>query len=168
MQPMRPPPSTNPIRGVAIPAAALLLTTTLMYAGPAAAQVTVSNAWVRGTVTGQKSSGAFMQLMSPTEVVVIGISSPAAKTVQIHESRLDGGMMRMSPVERLRLPAGKAVDLVPGGYHVMLMDLTRSLKEGETVPLTLTFADTAGKTQVIELSAPVRALTAGAMPAQKP
>ena len=62
--------------------------------------------------------------------------------------------------EWLPLPAGRPVDLTPGGYHVMLMDLTRPLKEGDTVPITLTVVDKAGKTQKIEVSASVRAITA--------
>jgi copper(I)-binding protein len=58
--------------------------------------------------------------------------------------------------------------LKPGGYHVMLMELKQPLKEGETVPVTLTFEDKAGKRQTVEVKAPVRALTAPAPePAQK-
>ena len=73
----------------------------------------------------------------------------------------DGGMMKMSAIDALALPAGKTVELKPGGYHVMLMDLAQPLKEGETVPLTLTFEDKAGKKQTqVEVKAPVRALTA--------
>jgi copper(I)-binding protein len=71
--------------------------------------------------------------------------------------------MRMRAVEALELPAGKAVELRPGGYHVMLMDLQRDLKEGEIVPLTLVI-EQGGKRQNIEVKAPVRAPTArGAM-----
>src|SRR5215472_15754790 len=112
-------------------ALALSLATTLANAVPAIGQVTVSNAWVRGTVGGQKTSGAFMQLKSTTDVEVVGVATPAAKTAEIHASRSDGGMMRMSHVEKLQLPAGKTVDLLPGGYHVMLIDLNRPLKEGD-------------------------------------
>jgi periplasmic copper chaperone A len=60
------------------------------------------------------------------------------------------------------VPAGKTVELKPGGYHVMLMGLVAPLKEGETVPVTLTFKAKDGKTQTVEVKAPVRALTAGA------
>jgi copper(I)-binding protein len=142
-------------------ALALSLATTLANAVPATGQVTVSNAWVRGTVGGQKTSGAFMQLKSSTDVEVVGVATPAAKTAEIHASRSDGGMMRMSHVEKLQLPAGKTVDLLPGGYHVMLIDLNRPLKEGDTVPMSLTIVDNAGKTRVVEFNAPVRDLTAG-------
>ncbi len=73
----------------------------------------------------------------------------------------EGGVMKMSAVDKLALPAGKAVELKPGGYHVMLMDLVAPLKEGETVPLQLTFEDKAGKKQTLDVKAQVKALTAG-------
>jgi copper(I)-binding protein len=129
---------------------------------PAQAQVTVSDAWVRGTVTGQQATGAFMQLKTPADATLVSASSPIAGVVEIHEMKMDGGVMKMSAIKRLGLPAGKAVDLKPGGYHVMLMDLKQPLKEGDTVPVTLTFEDKAGKKQTVEVKAPVRALTAPA------
>ena len=125
---------------------------------PAAAQVTVSDAWVRGTVAGQMGTGAFMKLVSPTDVTLVGAASPAAKIVEVHEMKQEGGMMKMNAVDRLPLPAGKSVELKPGGYHVMLMDLARPLKEGDVVPLTLTFVDKAGAKQTVEVKAAVRAL----------
>ena len=137
-----------------------------LLAAPALAQVAVTNAWVRGTVPGQKGTGAFMQLTSAADMTLIGVASPVAKIVEIHEMAVDGGMMRMRAVDKLALPAGKAIDLTPGGYHVMLMDLAQPLKEGDVVPVTLTFVDKAGKRITQEIKAPVRALTE-AMPAQK-
>jgi copper(I)-binding protein len=76
---------------------------------------------------------------------------------------MDGGMMKMRAIPQIALPAGKPVTLGPGGYHVMLMDLAQPLKEGETVPVTLTFADKDGRRTTQDVKAPVRALT-GAMP----
>jgi periplasmic copper chaperone A len=128
------------------------------FAVPVAAQVAVSDPWVRGTVAGQKGTGAFMQLTSRTDTAFIGAASPAAKIVEIHQMTLDGGMMKMSAVGRLPLPAGKTIELKPGGYHVMLMDLMQPLKEGDSVPMTLTFEDKAGARQTVEVRAPVRAL----------
>ncbi|MEO8676472.1 MAG: copper chaperone PCu(A)C [Casimicrobiaceae bacterium] len=125
---------------------------------PAAAQVAVSDAWVRGTVAGQMATGAFMRLTSPVDVTLVGAASPAAKVVEVHEMKHEGGMMKMNAVDRLPLPAGKPVELKPGGYHVMLMDLARPLKEGDVVPITLTFADKAGARQTVEVRAAVRAL----------
>ena len=134
------------------------------FALPAFAQVVVANPWVRGTVAGQKATGAFMELKSPTDTALVSASSPVAGIVEVHEMKMDAGVMRMNAVDRLAVPAGKAIELKPGGYHVMLMDLKRALKEGETVPVTLTFEDKAGKKQTVEVKAPVRALAAGAAP----
>ena len=134
------------------------------FALPAVAQVVVANPWVRGTVAGQKATGAFMELKSPTDTARGSASSPLAGIVVVHEMKMDGGVMRMNAVNRLDVPAGKAVELKPGGYHVMLMDLKQALKEGETVPISLTFEDKAGKRQTVEVKAPVRALAAGAAP----
>ena len=130
----------------------------LLFAAPAGAQVVVTDSWVRGTVAGQQGTGAFMRLTSPADVTLVGVASPAAKVAEIHEMKVEGGMMKMSAVPRLPLPAGKVVELKPGGYHVMLMDLVQPLKEGDTVPLSLTFEDTAGAKQTIAVKAPVRPL----------
>jgi len=140
----------------------------LVLATSAAAQVAVTEPWVRGTVAGQKATGAFMQLKSPADAALVEAASPVAKIVEIHEMKMEGGMMKMRAVEKLPLPAGKAVELKPGGYHVMLMDLVQPLNEGDTVPLKLTFEDKAGKKQTVEVKAQVKALTSsGAMPAGK-
>ena len=127
----------------------------------ASAQVTVTDPWVRGTVAGQKATGAYMQLKSPADAALVAVASPVAKIVEIHEMKMEGGMMKMSAIDKLALPGGKSVELKPGSYHVMLMDLVQPLKEGETVPLRLTFEDKAGKKQTLEVKAQVKALTTG-------
>ena len=124
----------------------------------AAAEVVVSDAWVRGTVAGQKVTGAFMRLTSTTDVTLIGAASPAAKIVEVHEMRQENGVMKMAAVPRLALAAGKTVLLQPGGYHVMLMDLTQPLSDGDSVPITLTFEDHAGAKQTTVVKAIVRPL----------
>ena len=136
-----------------------------LVAVPSLAQVSVTDAWVRGTVPGQKATGAFMQLKSSADTTLVNATSPAAKVVEIHEMAMDGGVMRMRAIDKLALPAGKSVDLKPGGYHVMLMDLGTQLKAGDSVPVTLTFADKDGRKSTQEINVPVRALTApAAMP----
>src|SRR5260221_6272320 len=91
-----------------------------LLASPASAEVIGTDAWVRGTVPGQKGTGAFMQLKSPADMTLVGVASPAAKVAEIHEMAKDGNVMRMRAVDKLALPAGKSVDLKPGGYHLML------------------------------------------------
>ena len=142
-------------------AALVALASTLAAAPLAVAQVTVSDPWVRGVVPGQMATGAFMRLTAAADATLVDAASPAARIVEIHEMKMEGGVMKMSAIDRLPLPAGKVVELKPGGYHVMLMDLVAPLKEGDTVPITLTVADKAGKTQKVEVRAAVRALTAG-------
>ena len=144
----------------------VLASAALVLAASAAAQVAVTEPWVRGTVAGQKATGAFMQLKSANDAALVGAASPVAKIVEIHQMKMDGGVMKMSAVDRLPLPAGKPVDLKPGGYHVMLMDLTQQLKEGQNVPVTLTIEDKAGTKTTVEVTAVVKPLAPGA-PAAK-
>lgn len=140
----------------------------LAWAFPASAEVTVSDAWIRGTVAGQKVTGAFMQFKSTSDAALVAVASPSAKFIEIHEMKKEGDVMKMKAIDRLPLPAGKSVDLTPGGYHMMLFDLKGPLKAGDVVPLTLTFEESAGKRSTIEVKASVRALSVGALPASKP
>ena len=133
-----------------------------LVAVPAWAQVSVSAPWVRGTVEGQKATGAFMQLKSTDGAALIAAESPVAGVVEIHEMRMDGNVMRMRAIPKLDLPAGQTVELKPGGYHVMLMDLRQPLKAGESVPIRLKLQGRDGKPQQVDVRAEVRDLTAGA------
>jgi copper(I)-binding protein len=101
------------------------------------AQVTVKDPWVRATVSQQKATGAFMQLTAAQDSRLIEAKSPVAGVVEVHEMSMEKDVMKMRAVPSLDLPAGKMVELKPGGYHVMLMDLKQQMKEGDTVPLTL-------------------------------
>jgi copper(I)-binding protein len=132
-----------------------------------AAEVSVTDAWVRGTVPGQMTTGAFMQLRSPVDTALVAVTSPAAKIVEVHEMKMDGGMMKMRAVDKVAIPAGKPVELKPGGYHVMLVDLVAPLKDGDTVPLRLTFQDKTGAKQTVDVKAVVKPLTTAAPPAMK-
>jgi hypothetical protein len=133
-----------------------------LVAAPAWSQVTVSEPWVRGTVQGQKATGAFMQLKSADTAALVAAESPVAGVVEIHEMRMEGNVMRMRAIPKLELPAGQAVELKPGGYHVMLMDLRQPMKKGDTVPIKLKFQGKDGKLQEIEVKAEVRDLAAAA------
>ncbi|MGE5338917.1 MAG: copper chaperone PCu(A)C [Gemmatimonadota bacterium] len=114
-----------------------LLLAAAWIAAPALAQVDVTGAWARATVPGQMGTGAFMTLTSKDGARVIGVATPVAGVAEIHEMKLEGGVMRMRAIDALDLPAGKPVELKPGGYHVMLLDLNRALKPGERIPLSL-------------------------------
>ena len=142
----------------ALAALALLSTT-------AFAQTTVTDAWVRGTVAQQKATGLFAQITSAQGGRLVSVSSPVAGVVEIHEMKMEGDVMRMRAVSDLALPAGKAVALKPGGYHVMLLDLKQALKAGDTVPVTLVVEGADKKRESIEIKAAVR--TAAAAPAHE-
>ena len=122
------------------------------------AQTIVDDAWVRATVPGQPSTGAFMHITSSTDSKLIEVRSPVAKTVQIHESKMTNDVMSMQPVASVALPAGKSVAIEPEGYHVMLIDLVNQVKAGDQVPLTLIVEDSKGVKESIEVKAEARAL----------
>ena len=142
------------------------LTAALLLTLPAAAQVTVTDPWVRGTVAGQMATGAFMQLKSAKDARLVEARSPVAGVVEIHEMALVDNIMRMRAVPALDLPAGRAVELKPGGYHVMLMDLKQQVKEGDVVPVSLVI-ESGGRRETIEVKASVRAPTARSDPMKK-
>lgn len=122
------------------------------------AQTTVKDPWVRGTVANQKATGMFAQITSTSGAKLVSATSPVAGVVEIHEMAMDGNVMKMRAIPGLELPAGKAVELKPGGYHVMLMDLKQELKVGQSVPVTLVIEGPGGKRETVEVKAPVKAL----------
>jgi copper(I)-binding protein len=130
-------------------------------AGAALAQVNVSSAWARATVPGQSGTGAFMTLVSADGARLVGAASPAAAVVEIHEMSMENSVMKMRRVPGVDLPAGREVQLKPGGYHVMLLDLKRPLKPGEKVQVELQLELRDGKrvTQPVEVE--VRATPPG-------
>lgn len=131
------------------------------HAGAAAAAVTVEGAWARASVPGQKATGAFMRLTAPHSMRLVRVQSPAAGVTEVHEMKMDGDIMKMRAVPLLELPAGKAVDLKPGGYHVMLMDLKAPLAKGTSVAVTLFFQDAQGVESQQQLQLPVAAQAPG-------
>lgn len=144
-----------------IPARAMALTFALGLPVAAFAQVTVHDAWVRGTVAQQKASGLFAVITSAKDSTLVAASTPVAGVVEIHEMKMEGSTMKMRQLSAgLPLPAGQAVELKPGGYHVMLMDLKQPLQDGESVPLTLVVEGKDGKRETLELKVPVKALSA--------
>jgi len=136
-----------------------------LLAGPAIAQVTVTEAWVRGTVPGMQATGAFMRIESRADTRLVAAASPVAPLVEIHEMAMVDNVMRMRAITGLSVPAGKPVDLRPGGYHVMLMNLPKPLERGSTVPITLTFQSPDGRRETVKVAAEVRPLASGAPPA---
>ena len=120
------------------------------------AQVEVSDAWVRATGQGQKATGVFMNRTAQKATRLVGVKADLTSSAEVHEMKMDKDVMKMSALPNgLDLPAGKAVDLKPGGFHIMLMDLKLPLNKDVAVPLTLTFQDSSGKKSQQVVQVPV-------------
>jgi copper(I)-binding protein len=104
------------------------------------ASVKVTDAWARATPGGAQTGAVYMTVETAGDDRLVAVSTPAAKEAQLHQMTMDNGVMKMRQVEGVDLPAGKAVTLKPGGYHIMLLGLVEPLREGQTFPLTLGFA----------------------------
>jgi len=128
------------------------------------APITVEHAWARATPGTITTGGAYMTVIDHGAAAdrLIGVSTPVAGKAEIHEMTNDKGVMKMHMVDGLAVEPGKPLELKPGGYHVMLMDLKHPLKEGDSFPLTLVFQK-AGSVAVT-----VKVAKAGAMAPDAP
>ena len=111
---------------------------------------------MRTTVAQQTTSAAYMRITSAQGGRLVEASSPVAASAEVHEMKMTGDMMKMRAVDALPLPAGQAVALKPGSYHVMMMGLKAPIKAGETVPLTLTVEGEDKKRSTVEIKAEAR------------
>lgn len=141
-----------------------LLLVTALNAASAWAQVKVEQAWARATVQGQKATGAFMKITAPQSTQLVAVSTPAAGVAEIHEMKMDAGVMKMRALPALDLPANQAVELKPGGHHLMLMDLKTPLTKDSSLALTLTFRDAKGVESRQQVTVPVSTAMPQAMP----
>lgn len=115
-----------------------------------AGDLVISQGWARATPKGAKIGGGYLTIENKGSAPdrLIGESADVAGSVQVHEMSTDNGVMKMRPLENgLTIDPGKTVKLVPGGYHLMMMDLKSQLKQGDKVPVTLEF-EKAGKVTV--------------------
>ncbi len=118
--------------------------------------VEIKEGWVRTSVQGQRATGAFMKITVKEGATLVSMSSPVAGLTELHEMKIEGDVMKMrAVVGGLYLPAGRTVELKPGGYHLMLMDLKTALKKDSTVSLTLVLKDGNGLQSQIEVKLPV-------------
>jgi copper(I)-binding protein len=118
--------------------------------------VTVTHAWMRTTAPGQRVAGAYLEISSAAPSKLVAASSPVAGSVEIHSMRLENGIMTMRQLESLELPAKQTVKFEPGGLHIMLLDLKKSLKLGDKIPLRLTLQRADRSKTVVEVQAEVR------------
>lgn len=105
--------------------------------------VTVDGAYVREVPPMVRNSAAFMTLSNSgdTEAALVAVHSTAADTIELHTHLNDNGVMRMRQIPEIAVAAGASTKLQPGGLHIMLLGLTESLQQGQTVSLELEFAD---------------------------
>ena len=142
---------------------AALFISASVYAG----DIRVENAWARATAPGQDAASVDLSITSKHPATLVGVSSGVSKTAQLHSMVTEDGMMKMREVAFIALPAGKTVNLGESGYHLMLNGLKAPLKEGETVPLTLSFKVVKHGVLKIKTRAVVRSLTATSARPQK-
>ena len=118
----------------------VLLLAAMLAAAPAMAQVKIENAWARATPPGAKLAAGYLTIRNAGAADrLVGASSPAAERVETHVTVKDGDVSRMRQVKAYELPAKGALELAPGGSHLMLVNIKAPLKEGDKVPLVLRF-----------------------------
>ncbi len=118
--------------------------------------VKISDSWVRENAPGQSVGAAYMTFNSPQDSTLVYVETPAAGTVEIHSMQMENDVMKMRMLEELPLKAGKPEKLAPGGFHLMLFDLTTPLKAGEKLDFKLCFKDKAGEITHQNVIVPVK------------
>jgi copper(I)-binding protein len=121
--------------------AALALTLVTATAANAIAPLTVSSAWSRPAVAGTNGVG-YLVIANPGKApdALVRVETPLAAKVEMHSSSMAGGVMSMKQETRVAIPPGGRAAFAPGGYHLMLIGLTRTVKAGDKIPAILTFA----------------------------
>jgi hypothetical protein len=114
------------------------------------ATIKIENAWVRPTVTGQTATGAFMRITASEDVILRSAQSSISQVTEVHEMKMDNDVMTMRELKQgLPLSKGQTVSLLPGGYHIMLMDLQAPVLNGDTITLNLEFTNKQGKSSTV-------------------
>ena len=129
----------------------LLIAASLMSAGVlagAADAISVESPYVRLAPPNAPATGAFMVIKNSgdKDVKVVKADNPASKVTELHTHLNEGGVMKMRPVPAIEVKAKGEAVLKPGGLHVMLIEMKAPMKEGDSVPITLTFDDGSSKT----------------------
>jgi periplasmic copper chaperone A len=125
--------------------------------------IEIDTPWARASVGTSRPSAAYLTLRNTGERPdrLLGVATPAAAQAEVHAMVHEGGTMRMRPAGPVEIPSGGEAALEPGGgLHIMLVDLRRPLREGERVPLTLTF-EAAG---AVTVEAPIAGIAARTPP----
>lgn len=105
-------------------------------------RVAVTNAWVKTTVPGGRVSAAYMTIEASEAIKLIKVEAESAGIVEIHDMKMNDGVMEMKALDEIVIPADAPVTLKPGGMHVMLLKIKKPINKGDKVPLILTFQTT--------------------------
>lgn len=134
----------------------LLLCSALLWASLSQAELNVAEGYVRGLPPGSTVTAAFMRLVNDSEqpVEIISSRTDSAELAEIHRHRHRDGMMSMEKVAAITIAAGEEFVFAPGGYHLMLINLYRPLREGDNVSIALERADGA----IMNIVLPVRSV----------
>ena len=117
--------------------------------------ITIGHPYARATAAGQPTGGGFMKLVNGGAADrLLSASAEVSKSVEIHEMKMEGDVMKMRQVDGLALQAGQTVELKPGGYHVMFIGLKAPLKAGESFPVRLKFEKAGEVTVDVKVEAP--------------
>ena len=110
--------------------------------------ITIGHPYARATAAGQPTGGGFLKFSNagPADKL-LSVSADVSKSVELHEMKMEGDVMKMRQVDGVELAAGKTVEFKPGGYHVMFVGLKAPLKAGEKFPAKLKF-EKAGEVEV--------------------
>lgn len=125
--------------------------------------IKVDQVWSRAAMAGHEGVVYLTITNSGPTDTLIGVSTPVAAIADLHRTINDNGVMKMRSVPTLQIEAGKSVTLAPSGYHVMLINLKQTLKQGDSFPVTLTFAKagTITTTAVVEKAGATSGPTGG-------
>jgi copper(I)-binding protein len=129
----------------------------LMACSKQAPEINITDNWVRATAEGQDVGAAYMTITSASDKSLVKVESSVTDSVEIHSMSMENGVMKMRMLEQLDLKANTPNKLAPGGFHLMLFDLKKQLKAGETVSFTLHFKNQAGKESLVKVSSPILA-----------
>ena len=117
--------------------------------------INIGHPYARATASGQTTGGGFLKLENVgADDKLLSASAAVSSAVELHLMTMEGDVMRMRQVDGIALPAGKTVELKPGGLHIMFVGLKAPLKAGDTFPLTLRFEKAGEVTVTVNVDAP--------------
>lgn len=136
--------------------AALLLATPALAGEVKLGKIEIEDFWTRATAEGMPNGAAFMELKNEGKDAdrLVSAASPVAASVELHTHLNENGVMMMRKIDAIDLAADTKVKMMPGGLHVMLMGLKEPLKQGSSIPLTLTFEKAGSTTLQVPVEAP--------------